>query len=157
MKLSDNEIAVYKGWLLNKKNKDIAQEMGVSESYISQTIKELETKVSTIKDSLAVLEEIGAIDPITPIKIAGKNRRSTKKPSDKQSNQSLNLITEDYKAGTRGIEGISSPILDVTPNISPSLREFKTLIHSTSNTVEERKDVIASSKSSTFSSTSKWK
>src|SRR5689334_21379874 len=144
MKLSENEITIYKKWLLNKKNKDIAQEMGVSESYISQTIDKFESKLTSIKDSVAVLEQIGAIDPITPIKIAGKNRRSIKRASDKQKKQSLNIMSYDYKVdNTKSIRDMWSIIQGDTAYNTPvgsiSVREFWTPpTHSISNVIMEK-------------------
>ncbi len=80
---SEKEIAVFKAWLSHKKNKEIADELGVSESYISQTLTKIKMKINTLENSFDLLQEMGVINSITPLKLTDKGRASLKERKSK--------------------------------------------------------------------------
>ena len=89
-RLTTNEVDVYKQWFLDKKNKEMAEELELSKDRINQTIKKINDEISSAKDSLALLEQMGIVDPIIPLKLTEKGRSSVlKRLSEMQSSRGL--------------------------------------------------------------------
>jgi DNA-binding CsgD family transcriptional regulator len=74
--LTAAELEICKSWLLNKKNKEIASNLGVSESYVSQTIKKVKEKMDTLKSSVKMFEQLGLIEPITPLRFTDEGKKN---------------------------------------------------------------------------------
>jgi len=81
---SNQEISIYKAWILGKKNKDIAEELKVSESYISQTLKGINEKINTLQNSIDILKGMGIIEA-PELKLNDKGRKSLRKDISKKT------------------------------------------------------------------------
>lgn len=75
---TQKEVEIFKAWLLNKKNNEIAAQLRVTDAYISQTIKKIKEKMHTLQNSINLLEEMGLIEPITPLKLTEEGKISLK-------------------------------------------------------------------------------
>ncbi|MGI0046757.1 MAG: helix-turn-helix transcriptional regulator [Nitrosotalea sp.] len=93
---TERQIKILKSWLLNRKNKEIADELGTSESDVSQTIKDLKEKLNKLENSYGLLSEIGIIPKIGKLELTEKGREAFKtnqeKLEEKMKTESLNEL-----------------------------------------------------------------
>ena len=117
---SEKEIEILQLYLQKKKNKEIADELKVSEPYISQTLSKISLKLESLENSLELLENLGLVDKVSPIRLTETGRKSFKKnltSLESNSKQKLstpkdNLLSHDYASS---IMPPISGIVDVTP------------------------------------------
>lgn len=89
---TDKEISVYKSWLLGRKNKEIASEFNVSEPYVSQVIKKVNEKITTIENSIKTLQEMNIVE-IPQIQLSNEGRETFLKRHTEQ-NEKKKLISK---------------------------------------------------------------
>lgn len=86
MEYTDDEKTYFNLWLLNKNADEISSEMGISKSYLSVMKEKFDAIHNEIGNDmgkrLAMLEGIGLIEPLKPIKLTEKGRESLKKYND---------------------------------------------------------------------------
>jgi len=67
MSLTNRQLEIFRLKKSGMSNKEIADKLDVSESYISQTLGKISQKITTIEDSLHVLRELGEISEFAPV------------------------------------------------------------------------------------------
>jgi hypothetical protein len=91
--LSAREIRLYQAWLLNPKNIDIAREFGVTEAYVSKTLKKIREKINSLGTSISQLQAIGLIEPISPVSLSEEGAIALARRNMAELSKSLNDIT----------------------------------------------------------------
>ena len=67
MSLTNRQLEILKNKKNGLSNKEIADKLGVSEPYISQTLRKISNKISNIEDSFKILSDLGEITGFAPI------------------------------------------------------------------------------------------
>ena len=117
---SKKEIEILELYLKNKKNKEIAEELDVSEPYISQTLSKIRIKLESIEDSLELLEGLGIVNAISPMRLTETGRKSfpNKLTSLESSKKSQLSKSEDkkinYEVALPAAPSFNN-VIDVTP------------------------------------------
>lgn len=117
---SKKEIEILELYLKNKKNKEIAKDLDVSEPYISQTLSKIRIKLESIEDSLELLEGLGIVNTVSTIQLTETGRKSfpnklTSLESSKKSQLSkLEDKKIDYEIALPPAPSFAN-VVDVTP------------------------------------------
>lgn len=122
---TNEQLEIYKRWLLNKKNKEVARELSVSEAYVSQTLKKINEKIRNLKDSLPLLEKIGVVDSITPLKLTEEGRSAVQKRISERQGQTTER--EGIMIEEKAVEHFLSSHAQNIPGI---MQKWKTYVQS---------------------------
>lgn len=119
------EIEIFKAWVQGRKNKEIAEDLGVSEPYVSQTVSKIQTKVTTLDNSFELLKDIGIIEPMKSLKLTDEGRKSfqretlnIQKQTDKMMLETTLSFTPDSleKTVVELIRSLTNPLHAETPH-----------------------------------------
>lgn len=94
---TENELEIFRSWVLNKKNKEIAEEMKTSEAYVSQTIKKIQEKLNTLENSLNMLKQMTLMKPKEDFKLTQKGKEHAEKDKEKFREKSRNKLKNNWE------------------------------------------------------------
>lgn len=116
---TEKEVQIARMKLQGLMNKEIAQKLGVSDAYISQTLSRWSAKIKTVQDSVGLLMKMNIIQEGPKYVMTEKGRKLAKVPKKKyrplpEMVSTMAVFSTDFRkqtsAGTFVILGTGQPI-----------------------------------------------